>query len=59
MLSKVLRPIYKLFPESNRFERIWKLAQLDFKKRYYHDNLGALWSLLEPGKNDTSLKIFK
>jgi len=33
---------------NNRLERIWKLAQIDFKKRYYNDKLGVLWALLNP-----------
>lgn len=36
------------FPENNRLERIWKLAQVDFKRRYYHDRLGILWALIRP-----------
>jgi len=35
-------------PESNRFERIWKLALVDFKRRYYNDKLGLIWALLHP-----------
>jgi len=48
MLNKVLSPILTRLPENNRIERVWKLAQLDFRKRYYHDNFGVLWSLLRP-----------
>jgi ABC-type polysaccharide/polyol phosphate export permease len=29
-------------------ERIWKLAQIDFKRRYYNDRLGLLWALINP-----------
>lgn len=47
-MNKVLYPITKRLPESNRLERIWKLAQVDFKKRYYNDRLGLLWALLNP-----------
>ena len=35
-------------PENNRLERIWKLAQIDFMKRYYNDRLGVVWALLNP-----------
>jgi len=48
MLNNVVDKLINRIPENNRVERIWKLAQLDFKKRYYNDNLGILWSLLEP-----------
>ncbi len=40
--------IYTFFPENNRLERIWKLAQVDFRRRYYHDRLGILWALIRP-----------
>lgn len=35
-------------PKSNRKERIWKIAQVDFKKRYYNDRLGLAWALINP-----------
>ncbi|MDH3649385.1 MAG: ABC transporter permease [Saprospiraceae bacterium] len=35
-------------PENNRLERIWKLAQIDFMRRYYNDRLGLLWALINP-----------
>lgn len=44
----VLEPILELIPENNRIERIWKLAQMDFMKRYYNDRLGLIWALLNP-----------
>ena len=47
-IHKIIHPIAKRLPESNRLERIWKLAQVDFKKRYYNDRLGLLWALLNP-----------
>ena len=34
--------------ENNRIERIWKLAQADFRSRYYNDRLGLLWALIKP-----------
>lgn len=38
----------KRFLENNRIERIWKIAQVDFKRRYYNDILGLLWALVNP-----------
>ena len=40
--------ILHLIPENNRLERIWKLAQVDFKKEYYNDKLGLFWAFLNP-----------
>ncbi len=40
--------LVNFLPESNRFERIWKLAQTDFKKRYFNTKLGVLWALINP-----------
>jgi len=44
MINKLLY----LLPQRNRFERIWKLAQVDFKKIYYNNKLGLLWAFLNP-----------
>lgn len=43
-----LKLIYKFLPDNNRLERIWKLAQVDFRRRYYHDRLGILWAFIRP-----------
>ncbi len=48
MLNRVSNNLIDYFPESNRFERIWKLAQVDFKKRFYNNKLGLFWALLNP-----------
>jgi ABC-type polysaccharide/polyol phosphate export permease len=48
LINKVFQPILVTFPSSNRWERIWKLAQVDFKKRYYNDRFGLFWALLNP-----------
>lgn len=44
----ILKKILLYFPDNNRLERIWKLAQVDFRRRYYHDRLGILWALIRP-----------
>ena len=44
----LIHPIFQKIPENNRVERIWKLAQVDFKRRYYNDKLGLLWALINP-----------
>jgi len=36
------------FIESNRGERIWMMAVMDFKLRYYENKLGLLWALIKP-----------
>ena len=33
---------------SPRFQRIWKIAQVDFQKRYYNSKIGLLWALINP-----------
>ncbi len=48
VINQYLQPILLRIPENNRMERIWKLAQVDFKKRYYNDRLGLFWALLNP-----------
>ncbi len=32
----------------NRLERIWLLAKIEFKLRYYENKLGLLWALIQP-----------
>ncbi len=48
MVNKILKPLLEALPENNRMERIWKLAQVDFQKRYYSNRLGLFWALLNP-----------
>jgi len=48
MINSLLKPFERYLPENNRLERIWKLGQVDFKKRYYNDKLGLFWALLNP-----------
>lgn len=49
MLNQIFGELYTThIGENNRLERIWKLAQVDFKKRYYNDKFGILWALVNP-----------
>src|ERR1700736_5204700 len=36
------------FFTSNRLERLWLLAKIEFKLRYYENKLGLLWALIKP-----------
>ncbi len=36
------------FYESNRAERIWMMAKIEFKLRYYENKLGLMWALIKP-----------
>lgn len=33
---------------SNKYERLWLLAKIEFKLRYYENKLGLLWALIKP-----------
>ena len=49
MIKAKIGALYlKYIPNNQRLERIWKLAQVDFKKRYYNDKFGMVWALLNP-----------
>lgn len=37
--------------KSNILERIWLLAKIEFKLRYYENKLGLLWALIKPLTN--------
>src|SRR4029079_11277900 len=45
MLLKILNDWFK---RSNKVERIWLLAKIEFKLRYYENKLGLLWALIKP-----------
>lgn len=36
------------FYESNRAERIWMMAKIEFQLRYYENKLGLMWALIKP-----------
>ena len=48
MTNVIFDYLFERMPDNNRIERIWKLAQIDFMKRYYNDPLGLVWALLNP-----------
>jgi len=48
MFNIIFKPILERLPENNRLELIWKLAQIDFKKRFYDNILGLFWALINP-----------
>lgn len=45
MIIKILND---WFLRSNKMERLWLLAKIEFKLRYYENKLGLLWALLKP-----------
>jgi len=44
----VIRVIKDWIRRSNKLERIWLLAKIEFKLRYYENRLGLLWALIKP-----------
>ena len=44
----ILRIVNDWFRRSNKIERLWLLAKIEFKLRYYENKLGLLWALLKP-----------
>jgi ABC-type polysaccharide/polyol phosphate export permease len=36
------------FRHSNKAERIWLMAKIEFKLRYYENKMGLLWALMKP-----------
>ncbi len=45
MIAGILRDWLQ---RTNKIERIWLLAKIEFKLRYYENKLGLLWALLKP-----------
>jgi ABC-2 type transport system permease protein len=45
MISKIVND---WFVRSNKMERLWLLAKIEFKLRYYENQLGLFWALLKP-----------
>lgn len=44
----LLKIVNDWFIQSNKLERLWLLAKIEFKLRYYENKLGLLWALIKP-----------
>lgn len=44
----VLKIVNDWFKRSNKLERLWLLAKIEFKLRYYENKLGLFWALIKP-----------
>lgn len=44
----ILRVVNDWLLSSNKLERLWLLAKIEFKLRYYENKLGLFWALLKP-----------
>src|SRR5438309_3803921 len=44
----ILKIVTDWFRGSNKHERLWLLAKIEFKLRYYENALGLLWALIKP-----------
>lgn len=44
----ILRIVKDFFGRTNKLERLWLLAKIEFKLRYYENKLGLFWALLKP-----------
>ena len=47
-MSSFVGDIYFRLNVDRRLERIWKIAHIDFKKRYYDNFFGLVWALFNP-----------
>ncbi|MDX1628614.1 MAG: ABC transporter permease [Fulvivirga sp.] len=48
MLQTITNKLNAWFYESNRAERIWMMAKIEFKLRYYENKLGLAWAVIKP-----------
>jgi ABC-2 type transport system permease protein len=48
-MSKIFPSFFiSWFKDSNRVERIWLMAKIEFKLRFYENKLGLMWALIKP-----------
>lgn len=48
MKQNYLSDLLTRLPENNRLERIWLMAKMEFKRRYYGSFLGLIWAFINP-----------
>jgi ABC-type polysaccharide/polyol phosphate export permease len=44
----LIRIVKDWIGRSNKLERLWLMAKIEFKLRYYENKLGLLWALIKP-----------
>lgn len=44
----MIKVIGDFFKGTNKIERFWLLAKIEFKLRYYENQLGLIWALIKP-----------
>ena len=44
----IIRIVTEWLRRSNKLERLWLMAKIEFKLRYYENRLGLLWALIKP-----------
>jgi ABC-2 type transport system permease protein len=44
----IMRIVRDWIGRSNKLERMWLMAKIEFKLRYYENKLGLLWALIKP-----------
>src|SRR3982751_1270452 len=44
----LIRIVTDWVKRSNKLERLWLMAKIEFKLRYYENKLGLLWALIKP-----------
>lgn len=44
----IIRIVKDWIGRSNKLERLWLMAKIEFKLRYYENKLGLLWALIKP-----------
>lgn len=44
----LIRIVKDWISRSNKLERLWLMAKIEFKLRYYENKLGLLWALIKP-----------